>query len=47
MKTLSSKRYFRIKRVFHLIEKLELLNLATRIRQEIFFATNLKGFKKP
>ncbi|MFA5142912.1 MAG: hypothetical protein WC522_01915 [Candidatus Omnitrophota bacterium] len=46
MKVVNSKRLFRFKKVFQLIEKLELLNLAAKIRQEIFFAANLNGFRK-
>ena len=46
MKGLTRKRYLRNMGITYLIEKLEALSLAARIRQEIFFNLNLKAFKK-
>ncbi|MFH0764589.1 MAG: hypothetical protein V1927_06255 [Candidatus Omnitrophota bacterium] len=46
MRELVHKRYLRNKRIRQLVDKLESLTLAARMRQENFFDLNLNAFKK-
>lgn len=46
MKITVHKSYIEDRRIMHFIKKLKKLELEARIRQEIFFAMNLKGFEK-